>query len=174
MLKACRNLARKVSTAKSANLAVLLGQFWPKLGAPIAPCLNFNFYAAPKSDVALNILGCVFWFWIVPGRIFVNLPVHNNVIVAGSTFPRADGMSTALLKICLIDRIWRKILISFYNLAVIAFCQNRTVPSRSNHRDHLHNDKKSLTDEFPHGNTLLLEDSPNSVYSKIQSRIDSE
>jgi len=73
---------------------------------------------------------CGFGIGIVPGSIFVDLPIDDNIVVARFTFPWASGMRGALLKIFSLNRLRREIVVAFDDYRIVALCQNGVVPGR--------------------------------------------
>src|SRR5438876_6528785 len=87
----------------------------------------------PESDVVFNIFSSILWFWIVPGSIFIDLPVDLKRVVAGKTLPGAGSMSATLLQIFLLDSFTWEILVSLNDNTVITFGYGNTVPGCFRH-----------------------------------------
>lgn len=86
--------------------------------------------AAPKGNVARDIFGGIFGRGVVPSRIFIDLTVYFKVVVASNSFPGTGGMGIAGFEVFRLDGIGGKVLISLDHFAVIALCQNCTIPNR--------------------------------------------
>ena len=85
-----------------------------------SPNLDFNFNATPKGHIASYVFGYIFRGGIVPSRIFVDLAIHYNVVVASNTFPGTGGVGVAGLKIVLVEGIRGKVLVPFDDFTPIA------------------------------------------------------
>src|SRR5262245_49502007 len=100
-----------------------------RAGAPRDSCrLDGYLHAAPKGDVPGDVLGGGLWRWVVPGRIFVGLTIHDDVVVARCALPGAHGMSVALAEELALDRVGRKVLIALDDFASVTFRHHGTVP----------------------------------------------
>lgn len=95
--------------------------------------LHLDFHTFPERDIAFNILCPVFRCWIVPSRIFVNLSVYFNAVVASHALPRAGGMGIAFLKVLLFDGVRGEVLVVFHHYALVTLGENRTIPDCFGH-----------------------------------------
>ena len=86
-----------------------------------AECLS-NYYAFPEGDITLNILCVGLGFRVLPRCIFICVSVYDNIVIAGCSFPAADRVRFGWLKIFGINRVFWKIVVSFDDDRVVAFC----------------------------------------------------
>jgi hypothetical protein len=80
-----------------------------------------------------DMFGSVFWRWIIPGGIFIDLPVHLDMVVAGHSFPRASGVFVAFFEVSAVYRVGREVLVAFDDFTTIAFGQHGAAPDCFGH-----------------------------------------
>ena len=76
---------------------------------------------APEGDVVFNIVGGCLGGRVIPGGVFVFLPINLDGVVAGRAFPGAGGMMIAFLEIFTLNGVGGEIMIAFNYDGVIAF-----------------------------------------------------
>src|SRR5215831_2653148 len=104
---------------------------------PIARCDprhgSLNRYAMPKSDVTLDVRRSGLDVRVVPGRVLVDLAVHDDIEVACRPLPAAYGVRLAWTQMLTLHGFGREVLIAFDRLAGVALGDHRAVPDRSCH-----------------------------------------
>ena len=81
-------------------------------------CLDLH--ASPESDVPFDFISRWFGAWVVPGRVFVYLPVDDQVVITRFTFPGTDRVRVAWLKVLPVDCVGREVLVAFHFDSCIA------------------------------------------------------
>src|SRR6478672_9777529 len=85
-------------------------------------------YTPPERDSILYLRGLRFWIRIIPGRIAILFPIHDDAEVAGSSLPWAKGVARTVLEMLALERIGREIMIAFHNHGVVAFGHGCAIP----------------------------------------------
>src|SRR5215468_6781687 len=104
---------------------------------PIARCDprhgSLNRYAMPKSDVTLDVCRRGLDVRVVPGRVLVDLAVHNHVVVARCPLPATHAVRFAWTQMLALHGFGGKVLVAFDRLAGVALGDHLAVPDRSCH-----------------------------------------
>src|SRR5713226_10130634 len=95
--------------------------------------LWFDFHSVPKRDVVFDALGQPGGSRIIPSGVVIAHPIHLDIVVAGEPFPKTERVGTRRLQVLTVDRVGGKVVVSLNYMAVIAFSQNHTIPTRSCH-----------------------------------------
>src|SRR5438552_13522138 len=88
----------------------------------------------PESHIPLDFLRRILRRGVKPRRVLVHLSLHHNVVVTRLALPGTRCVRLTLPEVFILDRIRRKIVISFDNNRVAALSEQLVVP----HRFHKH------------------------------------
>jgi hypothetical protein len=80
-------------------------------------------YASPEGYVVLDLIGGLFWLWVIPGPALVDLSINFDIIIIGYAFPRASRVCITFLEVLAHDGIWRKVVVAFHHDGLVAFYQ---------------------------------------------------
>src|SRR5262249_2291800 len=88
----------------------------------------FNNYAVPEGNVVFNLRRCLFWFRVIPSRVFVHFIIDDDIVITRQTFPRASAVCAAVAEILSVDGFGRKIMIAFDNHSIITIGYHCAMP----------------------------------------------
>src|SRR5215510_92004 len=91
--------------------------------------LLFDLHAFPKRDVIFDVLRGISSVRVIPRRVIVHFSVDDDVVITRRALPAADSVGVARLKVFFVDRVGRKIMISFDDDGLVTFGDYGAVPN---------------------------------------------
>src|SRR5579859_6815754 len=86
--------------------------------------------AAPKREVAADVIRRLLGVGVIPGAARAHLAVHHHVLVAGGALPGADRVPVAVLEVLPAQSLRWKVVVAFHHYGLVALRHHFAVPDR--------------------------------------------